>query len=50
MQTGIVVIIVILVPILFQVVCQGEKARRRHEEIISRLDAFEGRHMDKRES
>lgn len=41
MQTGIVVIIILLVPILFQVVYQGEKARKRHEEIMRRFEALE---------
>ena len=42
MNTGITIIIVFLVVIFSQVVYQGEKARKRHEEIMRRLEKLEG--------
>jgi hypothetical protein len=38
---GISIIIIILVPIFFQVVWQGYKADKRHEELKQRLDKLE---------
>lgn len=40
---GITIIIVILVPILFQVILGGIRSRRQHREIMERLAELESR-------
>jgi len=43
MNIGVVVIIVLLVPILFQLLIQGQKAEKRHSELLHRLGTLESR-------
>ena len=40
-MSGNTIIIILLIPIVFQAVYQGFKAERRHEEIKSRLDKID---------
>ncbi len=39
--TGIIIIVIILVPILFQIVLQGIESKKRFKEIKDRLKAIE---------
>ncbi len=43
---GITIIIVILVPILFQVILGGIRSRRQHRQIMDRLTELESRLKD----
>ena len=41
MNNGIAIIVILLVPVLFQVARQGYVTGQRHRELLRRLDALE---------
>jgi len=43
MQTGIVLLIVILIPTFFQIMLLARKQRMRHEELLERLARIESK-------
>ena len=43
MAIGIVVLIVLAVPTLFQVITQGIERRKQHQEILERLERLEAK-------
>ncbi|UCH83168.1 MAG: hypothetical protein JSW50_11980 [Candidatus Latescibacterota bacterium] len=43
MAIGVIVLIVLAVPTLFQLVVQGGERRRQHNEILARLDRIESK-------
>jgi len=43
LAVGVIVLIVLAVPTLFQVVFQGIERRKQHHEILERLDRLEER-------